>query len=160
MASDLQQAIVAQSTVPTILDNNEFFKDLLSLVNTAAFQTFYKKHMNGSGDIKSSLVYIELYNTINEMHQSMMGHAISPENAAEIMQLIMKKGEYRRPLIHIVSNYIESGSERSQLQTKIQHSLLSLDSLALDDARHDAAEQATTQDDATANYTVQDVGRQ
>ena len=159
MASETNHEIVSHSTAsPSILDDNDFMKDLMSLVNTKAFQTFYQKHMNGSSDIKSSLVYMELYNTINNMHQSIMGSTISPENAAEIMKIIMKNGEYRRPLVRIVSNYIDSGSNRSQLEAKIQHSLLTLDRLRLDDARDRADDQKTTKYDAAAKCTIQDMG--
>ena len=113
--------------------------------------------MNGSTDIKSSLVYIELCHTIDNIYTALTGKTISSEMAAQLMQKAMQRKEYRRPLINIISEYIQNGTKRDYLQTQIQHALSLEGMLSLNDVRAAHEEQDRTDDEESADKTIKDV---
>ena len=44
-----------------ILDENEFFKDLVSLMENPEFKRFFKKHLCDWVSVKTPVIYMKLY---------------------------------------------------------------------------------------------------
>ena len=63
------QEVVSQKG-QDILRDNEFMRDLVILMKTPTFKRFRKKHM--SHDIKSSLIYFELYEMLDKFYKRQM----------------------------------------------------------------------------------------
>jgi hypothetical protein len=93
---------------------NHFFNDLATLMRSDEFRLFYKTHMNSSSDLKSSIVFIELYQTIETM-VSNMDREISDAEMQALLRECIRRKEYRRPLTSIIQTYLTKGIHRKEL---------------------------------------------
>jgi len=115
------QEVVSQKG-QDILRDNEFMRDLVILMKTPTFKRFRKKHM--SHDIKSSLIYFELYEMLDKFYKRQMKETIPDDVAAELLRSIISRREYRTPLIGILHQYIQKGGSRKKLYQKLEELFL------------------------------------
>ena len=115
------QEVVSQKG-QDILGNNDFMRDLVVLMKTPTFKIFRRKHM--SHDIKSSLIYFELYEMLDKFYKRQMKESIPDDVAAELLKSIISRREYRTPLIGILHKYIQDGGSRKKLYQKLEELFL------------------------------------
>ena len=100
----------------TTPSNDPFFSDLAALMRTSEFQQFYKTHMATHLDMRSSLVYIELWNKIDELFRQHTGGAsLSDQDMEMVLRETFRRKEYRRPLIALIQTYLDKGMSRQTL---------------------------------------------
>lgn len=132
-AEDKKKETVISSTLSKgqeILRDNDFFRDLLTLMNTSSFKIFRTKHM--TQDIKVSLIYFELYEMLCKFYREKIGNELPDDIAVEFLKTIMEKKEYRTPLIKVLYAYIDKGGgKRDKLYTKITEIMFNNESVNL-----------------------------
>ena len=64
-------------SLTTKKSENTFFHDLSMLMKSSEFLHFYKNHMSTNLDLKTSIVYIELYATIDKLVLDLTGKKIN-----------------------------------------------------------------------------------
>ncbi len=109
--------IVVRTPGQKVLQDNQFFRDLVKLMNTEAFTTFKKRHMRQ--DLHSSLIYFELYDMINQVYEENMHESVPPAIAVQLLQTIMRTSSLRRPLIKLIHNYVKKGGSYKDLKKKL-----------------------------------------
>ncbi len=119
--------------------DNPFFDDLLGLMRTEEFRKFYKEHMNSALDFKTSLVYIELYQTIESIYRRYTGEEITAQDMQMLLKECMRRKEYRAPFARLVREYAVGNLERGALDARMADVLLQRNGdlkRLLDDAGH------------------------
>jgi hypothetical protein len=112
-----QTGIIVRTPGHKIIEDNQFFRDLVNLMNTEAFVTFKRRHM--CQDLHSSLIYFELYDMINRVYVENLGEAVPPELAVQLLQTIMRTSGLRKPLIKLIHNYVKKGGSYKGLKKKL-----------------------------------------
>ena len=92
------------------LNDNCFYRDLISLMNTGAFKTFRSNHM--TNDIQASLIYFELYEMLDIFYTKKTGVSIPDDIGIELLKTIMEKKEKIECL-----RYIENGKKIKMVKT-------------------------------------------
>ncbi len=110
------------SIVP--IEEDSFMVDLLNLVNTNEFKVFQQRHMTNSVEAKTCHVYFELYTAINQIYKDMLDEEIPDEVSRALLRSIMRRGDYRRPLISTVMDYLSGSNRQSDLKTQIEKLLI------------------------------------
>jgi len=97
-----------------------FFTDLVALMRTDEFQRFYRTHMATNLDLKTSVVYIELWNNIETIFKQCTGNDISDDAMEMVLRESFRRQEYRRPLTRLVQSYLNNDLSRKALDKNIQ----------------------------------------
>ena len=107
------------SLVPS--DDRPFFSDLAALMRSEAFRRFYTAHMATNLDLRTSLVYVELWTTIEEMYEKRTGgKQISDESIEMVLRETFRRKEYRKPLVALVQSYLDNGITRQALDGRVR----------------------------------------
>ena len=101
-------------------EKDSFFPDLAVLMETKEFRHFYKTHMGTRLDLRSSLVYIELWNNIDRIYEQCTGKTITEEEMELVLRETFRRKEYRRPLITLIQSYLEDDVSRRTLDEGIR----------------------------------------
>lgn len=101
-------------------EKDPFFTDLAALMQTKEFRHFYKTHMGTRLDLRSSLVYIELWNNIDRIYEQCTGKTITDEDMELVLRETFRRKEYRRPLITLIQSYLDDDVSRGTLDEGIQ----------------------------------------
>ncbi len=96
-----------------ILDENNFFKDLDSLMNSE-FREFYNKYFKDFTDTKITLLYMKLYETIQIEYYDKNKVQIEKELLAYIISNLMSDAEIRKKIIESFNNYSENSSRNKR----------------------------------------------
>ncbi len=96
-----------------ILDENNFFKDLDSLMNSE-FREFYNKYFKDFTDTKITLLYMKLYETIQIEYYDKNKVPIEKELLAYIISNLMSDAEIRKKIIESFNNYSENSSRNKR----------------------------------------------
>lgn len=100
-------------------DTDPFFSDLAALMRTSEFQHFYKTHMATHLDLRSSLVYIEMWNSIDTLFEQYTGDSLSDQDMEMVLRETFRRKEYRRPLTALVQTYLDKGMSRKALDDNV-----------------------------------------
>ena len=98
---------------------NTFFHDLSMMMKSPEFLHFYKTHMSSNLDLKTSLVYIELYATIDKLVMDFTGKKIDDKDMEEVLKECFRRKEYRQPLTAILNEYITSDVSKQQVNQQL-----------------------------------------
>ena len=97
-----------------LLENNSFFKDLSELLETPQFTKFLHKHMNSTGEIQSSMIYIKLYDSIKRRLPIQLLE--DPETTKKLITIILynfiTNSKYRKNVIQTTIDHMDSGSNK------------------------------------------------
>ena len=98
-----------------LLEENEFFKELAELLETPQFNLFLKKHMKNMEDIKCSMVYIKLYDSIK--HKLPLKILEDPDLTKKLISVILynfiTNRNYRGKVIQTTLDHIETGNDNN-----------------------------------------------
>lgn len=100
--------------------HDPFFSDLAALMRTEEFRHFYKTHMASHLDLRSSIVYIELWNNIDRLYEQCTGKTITNEDMELVLRETFRRKEYRRPLLAMIQSYLDDDVSRETLNEGIQ----------------------------------------
>jgi len=104
------------SLTPHPESTNPFFQDLAVLMRTENFRQFYKEHMHNALELKSTIVYIELYRTIETVFQQFTGNAITDAEMELLLKECMRRKEYRQPFTSLIQAYLTKDLKEMLLQ--------------------------------------------
>ena len=60
---------IITETIPDIITENEFFKDLTDIMEDEKFMKFLQKYMGSWLDIKSSVIYMKMYDEFKKIRK-------------------------------------------------------------------------------------------
>lgn len=119
-----EQSLAVQSPSGlAILQNNVFFRDLIALVQSEEFQTFYNRHMNRSIDHKPALVYLELHQVLQQIHMAEYGTPMPPETGALVLKTIISEQMLRAPLIPLILSYLDGKTNKTNTYQSVKRIL-------------------------------------
>lgn len=90
-----------------ILDENDFFKSLESIMSNNTFRTFYNKYFKDFSDIKIVVLYMKLYETIQIEYKECHGIEIEKEFLAYIMKELMNDNLSRKQIMESFHNFTD-----------------------------------------------------
>jgi hypothetical protein len=91
------------------IKENEFFKDLTDLMENEQFLNFYNKHMNNWMNIKSTVIYMRLYNEFKEKYKEIKDEDLDKNIIVYLLCKIMRDRQLRPLSIGIVDNLLQTG---------------------------------------------------
>lgn len=103
---DIKEHIIKKGE--TILEENDFFKKLESTMHNTEFRSFYNKYFKDYSDIKTIILYMKLYETIETEYNIINGYSIEKEFLAYIIKELMCNDISRKNIIKTFENYTEN----------------------------------------------------
>ena len=96
-----------------ILEKNKFFYDLDSIMNNDEFNDFYHKYFKNFNDIKTILLYMKLYETIQHEYIMRYNKPIDRTLIASMIKEMMMDTDCRK---RIMSSFNEFSDEKNTLK--------------------------------------------
>ena len=90
-----------------ILSENEFFNDLDSIMTDDKFRIFYNKYFKNFNDIKTVLLYMKLYETIQIEYREQNNCDIDNELLAYMISELMNNSDTRKMIINSFNNFTD-----------------------------------------------------
>ena len=97
-----------------VLETNNFFKDLTSLMEDEKFVRFFDKWMCSWSEIKSTVIYMKLYKEFKEKYKEISNEELDKSITTYILCKIMRDKELRPFSIKTINNYYEKGLSRKK----------------------------------------------
>jgi hypothetical protein len=91
------------------IKENDFFKDLTDLMENKQFLNFYNKHMNNWMNIKSTVIYMRLYNEFKEKYRELKEEELDKNIIVYLLCKIMRDRQLRPMSINIIDNLLHTG---------------------------------------------------
>jgi len=96
---------IMKSSGSRILQKNNFFSDLVNLMENKEFKFFYEKYFNDWTDIETMIFYMKLYQSITNEYYERFEKEISKEIITYMMQKIMSNENMRKVAIYCFRKY-------------------------------------------------------
>jgi hypothetical protein len=96
---------IMKSSGSRILQKNNFFSDLVNLMENKEFKFFYEKYFNDWTDIETMIFYMKLYQSITNEYYERFEKEISKEIITYMMQKIMSNENMRKVAIDCFRKY-------------------------------------------------------
>lgn len=97
-----------------VLEENIFFKELDDMMTDKKFRSFYDKYFNDYSDIKISILYMKLYETIQKEYFDINNHEIEKELLAYMIKELMSNKESLKKIISSFNDF-ENNRDKSIL---------------------------------------------
>jgi len=88
-----------------ILEENIFFKELDDMMTDEKFRSFYNKYFNDYSDIKISILYMKLYETIQKEYFKINNHEIEKELLVYMIKELMSNKESLKKIISSFNDF-------------------------------------------------------
>jgi hypothetical protein len=98
-----------------ILKENHFLNDLDSIMNNSEFKLFYTKYFNDITDIKTIIMYMKLYETIEREYKEKNGINIESELLIYIIKELMSDSISRKNVLNAFISFIDNNSNKKFL---------------------------------------------
>ena len=108
----------------TILKENQFLSDLDSIMNNYQFKTFYDKYFNDISDIKTIIMYMKLYETIQKEYKEKNGIDIENELLVYIIKELMSDNNSRKTVLESFISFIENNGINNNINTNTNKKFL------------------------------------
>ena len=92
-----------------ILNENEFFKDLVSLMENPEFKRFFKKHLCDWVSVKSTIIYMKLYDEFKTKYKKITDNELEESIIVYLLSRIMRNKELRPFTIKTIDKMYETG---------------------------------------------------
>jgi hypothetical protein len=92
-----------------ILSENSFFKDLVALMENNQFKKFFKKHMSTWVDVKSSIIYMKLYDEFKRKYKKITKEELEESITVYLLCKLMRDKELRPFSIKTIDKHYEKG---------------------------------------------------
>ena len=97
-----------------ILQENQFLNDLDSIMNNSEFKLFYDKYFNDITDIKTIIMYMKLYETIEREYKEKNGTDIESELLVYIIKELMSDSISRKNILDSFILFIENNNSNKK----------------------------------------------
>jgi len=111
--NNIKQNII--KTGKEILEENGFINDLDIIMRNKSFKSFYDKYFNDFIDIKTVIMYMKLYETIQSEYKDKNGHEIESELLAYIIKELMSDNVNRKNILESFQAYMENKNDYNKL---------------------------------------------
>ena len=91
-----------------ILDDNPFFNGLDNVMQNAEFRNFYDKYFKDYSDIKTVILYMKLYQTIEEEYKNINGCDIDKGFLAYMLKELMCNDITRKNILKSFNDFTEN----------------------------------------------------
>ena len=91
----------------TLVESNEFFKDLSNLMSDEKFVAFFDKYFKNMEDIKSTVIYMKLYRVFQERYKELSNEELSKYVNIYLLHNIMNNKDLRKTLITETINHLQ-----------------------------------------------------
>jgi len=92
-----------------MLNENEFFKDLVSLMENPEFKIFFKKHLCDWISVKSTVIYMKLYDEFKTKYKKITDNELEESIVVYLLSRIMRNKELRPFSIKTIDKMYETG---------------------------------------------------
>jgi len=92
-----------------MLDENEFFRDLVALMENEQFKNFFKKHMFDWTSVKSTVIYMKLYNELKTKYKKVTNDELEQSIVVYLLTKIMRDKTLRPVSIKTIDKLYENG---------------------------------------------------
>ena len=97
-----------------ILKENNFFNDLDNIMNDYQFRFFYNKYFNDISDIKTVVLYMKLYETIQKEYKEKNGIDLESELLIYIIKELMSEDCSRKNILNSFQSFIENNNSNKK----------------------------------------------
>tara|TARA_B100001057_G_scaffold495002_2_gene592900 strand:+ start:2836 stop:3246 length:411 start_codon:yes stop_codon:yes gene_type:complete len=94
-------------TVPDIISENDFFKELTEIMEDEKFMRFFTKYMGSWLDIKSSVIYMKMYNEFKEKYESLNDEQLDKNLIVYLLTKVMRDRDLRPFTIKAMDDMLE-----------------------------------------------------
>ena len=94
-------------TIPDIVSENEFFKDLTDIMEDDKFMKFFTKYMGSWLDIKSSVIYMKMYDEFKKKYESLNDDQLDKNLVVFLLTKVMRDKELRPFSIKSIDNMLD-----------------------------------------------------
>ena len=101
-----QNEIITE-TIPDIISENEFFKDLTDIMEDEKFMKFFTKYMGSWLDIKSSVIYMKMYDEFKKKYESLNDDQLDKNLVVFLLTKVMRDKELRPFSINAIDNMLD-----------------------------------------------------
>lgn len=95
----------------TLVESNEFFKDLSNLMSDDKFVAFFDKYFKNMEDIKSTVIYMKLYRVFQERYKELSNEELSKYVNIYLLHNIMNNKDLRKTLITETINHLQDNKK-------------------------------------------------
>jgi hypothetical protein len=92
-----------------MIKENEFFKDLVSLMENSEFKRFFKKHLSDWISVKSTIIYMKLYDEFKSKYKKITDKELEESIIVYLLSRIMRNKELRPLSIKAIDKMYETG---------------------------------------------------
>ena len=92
-----------------ILSENSFFKDLVELMENKQFKRFFRKHMSNWVDVKSSIIYMKLYDEFKRKYKKITKEELEESITVYLLCKLMRDKDLRPFSIKTIDKHYEKG---------------------------------------------------
>jgi hypothetical protein len=92
-----------------ILSENSFFQDLVALMENNQFKKFFKKHMSTWVDVKSSIIYMKLYDEFKMKYKKITKEELEESITVYLLCKLMRDKDLRPFSIKTIDKHYEKG---------------------------------------------------
>ena len=110
----VENQIVTQDSVSKIegeriLSNNDFFQDLVTLMENDQFKKFFKKHMSNWMEVKSTVIYMKLYDEFKSKYKKITKEELESSIVVYLLSKLMRDKDLRPFSIRTIDKHYEKG---------------------------------------------------
>lgn len=110
----VENQIVTQDSVSKIegeriLSNNDFFQDLVALMENDQFKKFFKKHMSNWMEVKSTVIYMKLYDEFKKKYKKLTKEELESSIVVYLLSKLMRDKDLRPFSIRTIDKHYERG---------------------------------------------------
>lgn len=87
-----------------ILAENNFFQDLVKLMENEEFKTFFRKHMFDWASVKSTVIYMKLYDEFKTKYKNITDSELQESIVVYLLCKIMRNKDLRTFSIKTIDN--------------------------------------------------------
>ena len=92
-----------------ILSENSFFKDLVELMENKQFKKFFRKHMSNWVDVKSTVIYMKLYDEFKKKYKKLTKEELEESITVYLLCKLMRDKDLRPFSIKTIDKHYERG---------------------------------------------------
>tara|TARA_B100000242_G_C42748950_1_gene349209 strand:+ start:31 stop:438 length:408 start_codon:yes stop_codon:yes gene_type:complete len=92
-----------------ILSENTFFKDLVELMENKQFKKFFRKHMSNWVDVKSSIIYMKLYDEFKRKYKKITKEELEESITVYLLCKLMRDKDLRPFSIKTIDKHYQKG---------------------------------------------------
>jgi hypothetical protein len=99
-----------------ILNKNDFFNDLEYIMSNKLFSSYYKKYFTDFSNIRTIILYMKLYETIQKEYKDKHGYDIEKELLIYIIKELMSNSHSRKNIYDAFYKYCDNMNDSKKIK--------------------------------------------